>query len=110
MGGTTVVAEVELLGKHGVMLPPNMVGLTEEQVRELKLKDEFEDVCIPSGGSVFSEDPVGRRTGKGGRRASVAGCTCCLAWVWFILPSACQMGIIHAIRFKSAISFFQFYI
>ena len=47
------------------MLPPNMMGLTEEQVHDLKLKDEFEDICIPSGGSVFNADPVGRRNGKG---------------------------------------------
>ena len=80
-----------MLGKHGVMLPPNMVGLTEEQVTELKLKDEFEDVCVPSGGSVFSEDPVGRRNGKGGRRASVAGCTCCLA-----------LGLVHFTECMSA--------
>jgi len=71
--GYSCCAEIELLGKHGVMLPPNMVGLTEEQVKELKLKDEFEDVCVPSGGSVTAADPVGRRNGKGGR--SQRGCT-----------------------------------
>ena len=61
----TLLAEIELLSKHGVMLPPNMIGLTEEQVQELKLKDEFEDVCVPSGGHVINADPVGRRNGKG---------------------------------------------
>ena len=58
-------AEIELLAQHGVMLPSNMQGLTEEQVEDLKLKDEFADVCIPSGGFVTTPDPVGRRNGKG---------------------------------------------
>ena len=57
--------EIELLGEHGVMMPPNMQGLTEEQVVELKLKDEYEDVCVPSGGCVMNTDPVGRRNGRG---------------------------------------------
>ena len=48
-----------------MMLPPNMIGLTGEQVQDLKLKDEFEDVCIPSGGYVMNVDPVGRRNGRG---------------------------------------------
>ena len=47
------------------MLPLNIQGLTEEQVEELKLKDEFADVCIPSGGFVMNPDPVGRRNGRG---------------------------------------------
>ena len=47
------------------MLPLNMVGLTEEQIQELKLRDEFEEVCIPSGGYVTSADPMGRRNGRG---------------------------------------------
>ena len=59
------IAEIELLSQHGVMLPPNMQGLTEEQVTELKLKDEFAEVCTPSGGSVDNPDPVGRRNGRG---------------------------------------------
>lgn len=58
-------SEIESLSEHGVMLPPNMVGLTREQIEELKLKDEFEDVCVPSGGFVDSTDPVGRRNGRG---------------------------------------------
>lgn len=45
------------------MLPANMLGLTKEQIDELKLKDEFEDVCVPSAGSVINPDPVGRRNG-----------------------------------------------
>jgi hypothetical protein len=27
-----------------------MMGLTDEQVQELKLKDEWADKCVPSGG------------------------------------------------------------
>lgn len=58
-------AEIDSLSEHGVMLPPNMIGLTDEQIHELKLKDDFEDVCVPSGGYVMSSDPVGRRNGRG---------------------------------------------
>ena len=47
------------------MLPPNMIGLTDEQIVELKLKDELGDVCVPSGGYVTNVDPVGRRNGRG---------------------------------------------
>ncbi|KAF3705788.1 UPF0769 protein C21orf59 -like protein kurly [Channa argus] len=43
-------SEVPELADHGITLPPNMQGLTEEQVVELKLKDEWEDKCVPSGG------------------------------------------------------------
>lgn len=58
-------SEIQLLGEHGVMLPPNMQGLTEEQVEELKLVDEYKETCIPSGGFVVNSDPVGRRNGRG---------------------------------------------
>ena len=43
-----------------------MQGLTDEQIVELHLKDEFEDVCVPSGGFVLAKDPLGRRNGRGG--------------------------------------------
>lgn len=55
--------EIEELAKHGTMLPPNMMGLTDEQVQELKLVDEWEDKCIPSGGWTFNRDEIGRRNG-----------------------------------------------
>lgn len=58
-------AEIELLAQHGVMMVPEMQGLTEQQVEELKLKDTFTDVCIPSGGFIMNPDPVGRRNGRG---------------------------------------------
>lgn len=35
-----IIAEMEELEKHGTLLPPDMMGLTEEQVGELKLRDE----------------------------------------------------------------------
>ena len=61
----STVLEIELLAQHGILLPGNMQGLTEEQVVDLKLKDEFADVCVPSGGFVEKKDPVGRRNGRG---------------------------------------------
>lgn len=55
--------EMEELAEHGISLPYNMQGLTEEQVQELKLKDEWAQKCVPSGGSVFRKDEMGRRNG-----------------------------------------------
>ncbi|EDS42123.1 conserved hypothetical protein [Culex quinquefasciatus] len=46
------------------MLPPDMLGLTDEQVEELKLVDEWGEKCVPSGGWVSNADPVGRRNGR----------------------------------------------
>lgn len=57
--------EMEELAEHGVFLPPNMQGLTDEQIQELKLKDEWGEKCVPSGGSVFMKDDIGRRNGQG---------------------------------------------
>jgi len=37
------IAEMECLAKHGILLPPNMQGLTDEQITDLKLKDEWAD-------------------------------------------------------------------
>jgi hypothetical protein len=56
--------EMELLSDHGCSLPPNMQGLTEEQMSELKLSDEWTDRCLPSGGCVVNKDAIGRRNGK----------------------------------------------
>lgn len=56
---------MEELAEHGIFLPPNMQGLTDEQIEELKLKDEWGEKCIPSGGSVFKKDDIGRRNGQG---------------------------------------------
>ncbi|KAM9201141.1 cilia- and flagella-associated protein 298 isoform 2-T2 [Dugong dugon] len=57
-------SEMEELAEHGVFLPPNMQGLTDDQIEELKLKDEWGEKCVPSGGSVFKKDDVGRRNGQ----------------------------------------------
>ena len=56
---------MQSLAKHGHFLPPNMQGLTEDQIEELKLHDEYEKISIPQGGSVECPDPIGRRSGKG---------------------------------------------
>lgn len=57
-------AEIDDLSEHGITLPPNMQGLTEEQVRELKLRDEWAEKCTPQGGVRENEDKVGRRNGQ----------------------------------------------
>ncbi|XP_075226951.1 cilia- and flagella-associated protein 298 isoform X2 [Lycorma delicatula] len=59
-----ICGELEELAKHGTLLPPNIMGLTDEQVEELKLKDEWGEKCEPSGGWKMNPDPVGRRNGK----------------------------------------------
>lgn len=57
--------EITELADHGITIPPNMQGLTEDQILELKLKDEWENKCMPSGGPVFKKDEIGRRNGHG---------------------------------------------
>lgn len=59
-----ICAEMEELAEHGITLPPNMQGLTEEQVEELKLKDEWADKCVPQGGVRENKDPIGRRNSQ----------------------------------------------
>ncbi|XP_029718870.2 cilia- and flagella-associated protein 298 isoform X2 [Aedes albopictus] len=59
-----VCSEIEELSKHGTMLPPDMLGLTDEQVEELHLVDEWAETCVPSGGWTSNPDPVGRRNGR----------------------------------------------
>lgn len=51
--------EIEDLAKHGTMLPPNIMGLTDEQVEELKLRDEWGEKCVPMGGWTFNKDAIG---------------------------------------------------
>ncbi|XP_048036812.1 cilia- and flagella-associated protein 298 isoform X2 [Megalobrama amblycephala] len=58
-----ICSEIQELADHGITLPPNMQGLTDDQIMELKLKDEWEDRCIPSGGAEFKKDEIGRRNG-----------------------------------------------
>ncbi|VDQ14648.1 unnamed protein product [Trichobilharzia regenti] len=50
-----ICGEVEELSKHG--------GLTDEQVSDLKLEDEWGKKCTPSGGYVECKDEIGRRNG-----------------------------------------------
>lgn len=57
--------ELETLAKHGITMPPNMQGLSEDQIEELHLEDKWSKTCIPQGGETnFCKDPVGRRTGN----------------------------------------------
>ncbi|KAL1458978.1 hypothetical protein WDU94_010997 [Cyamophila willieti] len=57
-----VIGEMEELAKHGTLLPPDMMGLTDEQVEELKLKDDQGEHCKPTE-YIFNKDPIGRRNG-----------------------------------------------
>ncbi|KAM7398097.1 hypothetical protein PAMA_006124 [Pampus argenteus] len=59
-----ICSEIPELADHGVTLPPNMQGLTEEQIVDLNLRDEWEDKCVPSGGPVLRKDEIGRRNGQ----------------------------------------------
>jgi len=59
-----VCMEIEELAEHGTMVPPEMIGLNEEQREELKLKDVWADKCIPSGGFTINKDPLLRRNGQ----------------------------------------------
>jgi cilia- and flagella-associated protein 298 len=60
----TIFAEIEELANYGCMLPPEMIGLTDEQIEELKLVDSWANDCVPSGGYNLIKDPVGRRNGR----------------------------------------------
>lgn len=55
---------MEELKKHGTLFPSEIMGLTDEQVIELKLIDNWGEKCTPSGGYTFEKDPIGRRNGK----------------------------------------------
>ncbi|XP_070504008.1 cilia- and flagella-associated protein 298 [Chironomus tepperi] len=59
-----ICAEMEELANYGCMLPPEMIGLTNEQIEELKLFDTWAETCTPSGGYNLTKDPVGRRNGR----------------------------------------------
>ncbi|KAK3770351.1 hypothetical protein RRG08_031768 [Elysia crispata] len=59
-----ICGEMEELAKHGLRLPPNMQGLTDEQIEDLKLKDEWGEKCQPSGGVQFKKDEIGCRNGQ----------------------------------------------
>lgn len=59
-----ICSELEDLSKHGVFLPLQMQGLTDEQIQELKLKDQWAEMHLTSENYVVKRDPVGRRNGK----------------------------------------------
>lgn len=59
-----ICGEIEELSKYGPMFPPEILGLTDDQVSELKLVDEYAEKVIPSGGWNYNRDPVGRRNGR----------------------------------------------
>ena len=61
--------EVLDLAKHGVAVKPELAGLLAEQVKELKLVDEYEEQCLPSGGFAYEADPVQRRNGRAPTKA-----------------------------------------
>lgn len=56
---------MSMLAKYGITLPVNMQGLTEDQISDLKLKDEYADTCIPMDGYVEEQDVTGKRNGRG---------------------------------------------
>ncbi|XP_010865503.1 cilia- and flagella-associated protein 298 isoform X2 [Esox lucius] len=58
-----ICSELPELADHGIAMPPNMQGLTDEQIVDLKLRDEWEEKCVPSGGPEFNKDEIGRRNG-----------------------------------------------
>ena len=60
-----ILIEIEYLSKAGICLPYNMQGLTDEQISDLKLVDEWSEKCIPSGGYIEKKDELGRRNGRG---------------------------------------------
>jgi hypothetical protein len=54
-----------MLAKYGITLPVNMQGLTDEQITDLKLIDEYADKCIPMDGYIEEGDITGKRNGRG---------------------------------------------
>jgi len=59
-----ICGELEQLADHGITLPPNMQGLTDDQITDLKLVDEWAEKCEPQGGHSFKKDDIGRRNGR----------------------------------------------
>lgn len=59
-----ICSEIAELAAHGTLYPPEILGLTDDQVIDLKLTDTWGEQCIPSGGFTLVPDPIGRRNGK----------------------------------------------
>lgn len=58
-----ILIEMEELVEYGIIFLFNMQGFIEEQVEELKLKDEWADKCVFQGGVRENKDFIGRRNG-----------------------------------------------
>ncbi|XP_045596824.1 cilia- and flagella-associated protein 298-A [Procambarus clarkii] len=58
-----ICTEMALLAEHGPSLPPEMHGLSEDQIQDLRLKDDWAETCVASGGFKENKDPCGRRNG-----------------------------------------------
>lgn len=52
------------LSKYGPMLPEEIQGLTDDQIEEMKLVDEWADKVVPPGGWICNRDPCVRRNGR----------------------------------------------
>ncbi|XKL61768.1 hypothetical protein PGB90_001601 [Kerria lacca] len=59
-----ICREMDLLKEYGTMYHPNVIGLNEQQIKEMKFVDEWDKNCVPSGEWLYNEDPVRRRNGK----------------------------------------------
>ncbi|GIY77097.1 cilia- and flagella-associated protein 298-A [Caerostris extrusa] len=55
--------EIEELSKHGVSFPTNMQGLTEQQISDLVLKDDWAQKNLSPSDYVINKDPMGKRNG-----------------------------------------------
>ncbi|GFU02603.1 cilia- and flagella-associated protein 298, partial [Nephila pilipes] len=55
--------EIEEMSKYGVSFPPNMQGLTQEQISDLKLKDDWVENNLTQSDYVINQDPMGKRNG-----------------------------------------------
>lgn len=55
---------VHSLSKYGPILSEEIQGLTDEQIEEMKLVDEWADKVVPPGGWLLNKDPCDRRNGR----------------------------------------------
>ncbi len=81
---------MQSLAEHGICKPPEMQGLTDEQIVELKLRDTFSDTCYPSGGARSNPDPIGKRTGNGARACV---CVCARLCVCVVCVCVCVLCV-----------------
>ncbi|XP_042913170.2 cilia- and flagella-associated protein 298-A-like [Parasteatoda tepidariorum] len=55
--------EIDEMSKHGVSLPPQMQGLSSEQIKELKLEDSWRVKQLSSSDYILNSDSIGKRNG-----------------------------------------------